>query len=170
MTAAPSRDQDRTSRSMLLRDLTLSPEAPMAFCLRLLLQQLMWTGRSEELFELIGLGNPTEVRLQPAEIGQQAAIAQIRPVRFRLGENVATTPGKVVLQTDVCQLIQYAPTTDKVLKRPLLIVPPWINKFYILDLNPEKSFIRWAVGEGHTVFVISWVNPEAAHAAEQSKP
>src|SRR5918993_2410921 len=91
-------------------------------------------------------------------------IRQSDTSRFRLGENIATTPGKVVLQTDVCQLIQYEPTTETVLKRPLLIVPPWINKFYILDLNPEKSFIRWAVGEGHTVFVISWVNPEADHA------
>ena len=74
------------------------------------------------------------------------------------------TPGKVVEQNDVCQLIQYTPTTEQVLKRPLLIVPPWINKYYILDLNPEKSFIRWAVEQGHTVFVISWVNPDEKQA------
>jgi polyhydroxyalkanoate synthase len=84
--------------------------------------------------------------------------------RFKVGENLATTPGKVIFQNDICQLIQYAPTTDRVLRRPLLIVPPWINKFYILDLTPEKSFIRWAVGEGHTIFVISWVNPDSRHA------
>ena len=67
---------------------------------------------------------------------------------FKLGENIATTPGKVVFQNDICELIQYAQTTDTVLKRPLLIVPPWINKFYVLDLAPEKSLIRWLVEQG----------------------
>ncbi|MBI1907102.1 MAG: class I poly(R)-hydroxyalkanoic acid synthase [Rhodocyclales bacterium] len=83
---------------------------------------------------------------------------------FELGKNVATTPGKVVFQTDMMQLIQYAPSTDKVLKRPLLIVPPWINKFYILDLREKNSYIKWCVDQGHTVFVISWVNPDASLA------
>ncbi len=91
-------------------------------------------------------------------------IRQSSPGDFRLGENLATTPGKVIHQNGLCQVIQYAPTTDTVLKRPLLIVPPWINKFYILDLTREKSFIRWCVEQGHTVFVISWVNPGKAHA------
>ena len=73
------------------------------------------------------------------------------------------TPGKVVGRSDVAEILQFEPTTEKVLKRPLLICPPWINKFYILDLNPQKSFIRWALEQGHTVFVISWVNPDERH-------
>jgi polyhydroxyalkanoate synthase len=84
--------------------------------------------------------------------------------KFAIGENMALTPGKVLAQSDVCQVIQYDATTEEVLKRPLLICPPWINKFYILDLNPQKSFIKWAVDQGHTVFVISWVNPDERHA------
>ena len=80
---------------------------------------------------------------------------------FEVGKNIAVTPGKVVFQTDLMQLIQYEPTTDKAHKRPLLIIPPWINKFYILDLREKNSFIKWAVGQGLTVFVISWVNPDA---------
>ncbi len=78
---------------------------------------------------------------------------------FRIGENIAVTPGKIVYQNDLLQLIQYQPTTEMVKRRPLLIIPPWINKFYILDLRPDNSFIRWAVGQGHTVFVVCWVNP-----------
>jgi polyhydroxyalkanoate synthase len=85
---------------------------------------------------------------------------------FRIGENIAVSPGKVVYQNDLLQLIQYAPTTATVKRRPLLIIPPWINKFYILDLRPANSFIRWAVSQGHTVFVISWVNPDERLAAK----
>ncbi|MCP3054635.1 class I poly(R)-hydroxyalkanoic acid synthase [Aurantimonas marianensis] len=83
---------------------------------------------------------------------------------FEVGRDMALTPGKVVAQNDICQIIQYAPQTETVFKRPLLIVPPWINKFYILDLNPEKSFIKWLVEQGHTVFVVSWVNPNDKQA------
>jgi len=84
--------------------------------------------------------------------------------RFELGENVAVTPGKVVYQNELMQLLQYAPSTETVYRRPLLVIPPWINKYYILDLRPKNSFIKWAVDQGHTVFVVSWVNPDESLA------
>jgi len=80
---------------------------------------------------------------------------------FEVGRNLAITPGKVIFQNELMQLIQYAPSTETVLKRPILIVPPWINKYYVLDLTPEKSFIKWCVDQGLTVFCISWVNPDS---------
>ncbi len=98
--------------------------------------------------------------------GGDLRIRQTDPSKFKVGENLALTPGKVIYQNDVCQIIQYEPTTPDVLRRPLLIVPPWINKFYILDLTPEKSFIKWAVDQGQTVFVISWINPDERQAGK----
>jgi len=88
-------------------------------------------------------------------------ISMVDESKFEVGENIATSPGKVVFENEMMQLIQYTPTTDKVYKRPLVIFPPWINKFYILDLGPKNSFIQWAVSKGYTLFIVSWVNPDA---------
>jgi polyhydroxyalkanoate synthase len=99
--------------------------------------------------------------------GGDLQIRQSDPTTFEIGRNLAITPGKVIFQNDIMQLIQYTPSTATVLKTPVLIVPPWINKFYVLDLTPEKSFIKWCVDQGITVFCISWVNPDA-HLARKS--
>jgi polyhydroxyalkanoate synthase len=99
--------------------------------------------------------------------GGELKIRQSDASQFAVGRNLALTPGKVIYQNDLMQLIQYTPATESVLKRPVLIVPPWINKFYILDLTPEKSFIKWCVDQGLTVFVVSWVNPDQ-HLAQKS--
>ena len=99
--------------------------------------------------------------------GGELRIRQTDPSMFEVGRNLAVTPGKVVFQNDLMQLIQYEPATPNVLKRPILIVPPWINKFYVLDLTPEKSFVKWCVDQGLTVFIISWVNPDA-HLAKKT--
>lgn len=95
---------------------------------------------------------------------QRGQLTHTDPNAFRLGENIATTPGKVVYQTPLFQLLQYAPVTEDVLKTPLLIFPPWINRFYILDLTAEKSFIKWCVDQGVTVFVVSWKSADASLA------
>jgi len=99
--------------------------------------------------------------------GGNLQIRQSDSSMFEVGRNLATTPGKVIFQNELMQLIQYAPSTETVLKRPLLIVPPWINKYYVLDLTPEKSFIKWCVDQGLTVFCISWANPDA-HLAQKT--
>ncbi len=93
-------------------------------------------------------------------------ISQTDMKAFKVGENMALTEGAVVFQNHVLQLIQYAPKTEMVHERPLLFVPPWINKYYVLDLNPKKSMVQWLVEQGHTVFMISWVNPTEAHKDE----
>jgi polyhydroxyalkanoate synthase len=93
-------------------------------------------------------------------------IRQSDSSNLEVGVNMATTPGKVIYQNELMQLIQYSPATESVLRTPLLIVPPWINKFYILDLKPEKSFVKWCVDQGVTVFVISWVNPDKGLGAK----
>jgi polyhydroxyalkanoate synthase len=91
----------------------------------------------------------------------QLRISMTDPKAFELGVNIATTPGQIVFQNDLIQLIQYEPATKKQWQRPLMIIPPWINKYYILDLREKNSFVRWAVNEGMTLFVVSWVNPDA---------
>lgn len=98
--------------------------------------------------------------------GGQLAISQTDYEMFKIGENVATAPGKVVFQNEILQLLQFDPTTEQVHEIPLLIFPPWINKFYILDLRPENSMIRWLADQGFTVFVASWVNPDPALAGK----
>ncbi len=113
------------------------------------------------------LANGLKNLLDDLERGKgRLAISMTDSAAFKIGENVAATPGKIIYQNDLMQLIQYAPTTQTVKRRPLLIIPPWINKFYILDLRPRNSFIGWAVAQGHTVFVISWVNPDERLAAK----
>jgi polyhydroxyalkanoate synthase len=92
---------------------------------------------------------------------EKGGISMTDEKAFKLGQNVAATPGKVVFQTELMQLIQFLPTTREAYKTPLVIIPPWINKYYILDLRPTNSFIKWALDQGHSVFVLSWVNPDA---------
>ncbi|GHT92819.1 class I poly(R)-hydroxyalkanoic acid synthase [Alphaproteobacteria bacterium] len=102
----------------------------------------------------------TEMLLEDLNKG---AITTNDTTKFKIGRDIATTEGKVIYQNDLIELIQYAPTTTKVFSKPILFVPPWINKFYILDLNEKFSFVKWAVDLGFTVFMISWVNPEKKH-------
>ncbi|WP_029014613.1 PHA/PHB synthase family protein [Niveispirillum irakense] len=96
----------------------------------------------------------------------QLAISMTDYDKFKVGENIAVTPGQVIYQNELMQLIQYNPTTEQQFKRPLLIVPPWINKFYILDLRPANSLVKWLTDQGHTVFIVSWVNPDEALATK----
>ena len=90
-------------------------------------------------------------------------VCMSRPDGFELGKDLACTPGSVVFENDLMQLIQYAPATEQVYRTPILIVPSWVNKYYVLDLSPENSYIRWLVEQGYTVFAISWINPDASH-------
>ena len=98
--------------------------------------------------------------------GGSLSIAQTDYDMFKIGENVATAPGKVIFRNEIIELLQFSPSTDEVYEIPLLIFPPWINKFYIMDLRPENSLIRWLASQGFTVMVASWVNPDATLATK----
>jgi polyhydroxyalkanoate synthase subunit PhaC len=120
----------------------------------------------------VALGKAVETKGESLLKGMENLLADLRrgqlthtnPAAFKLGENIAITPGKVVYETELFQLIQYTPTTDKVLEVPLIVFPPWINRFYILDLNAKKSFVRWAVEQGVSVFMVSWKSADASMA------
>lgn len=108
---------------------------------------------------MTGLSNLLE------DVGKgQGLVSRRAPNDFELGVNVAATPGAVVFKNELMELIQYAPTTDKVYRRPLLFVPPLVNKYYLFDLTPKASYLKWLVDQGHTVFVVSWANPDESHA------
>ncbi len=108
-----------------------------------------------------------KMMLEDMERGKgKLLIRQTDMTAFEVGRDMAVTPGSVIWQNDVLQLIQYAPTTETVQATPILIIPPWINKFYVLDLNPKKSLVKWLVEQGHSVFMISWVNPDERQKAE----
>ncbi|MDO9523930.1 MAG: class I poly(R)-hydroxyalkanoic acid synthase [Gemmobacter sp.] len=96
--------------------------------------------------------------------GGELLVTLADPNAFKVGQNIGATPGQVVFRNRMLELIQFSPTTEKVHKTPLVIFPPWINKFYIMDLKPQNSLIKWIVDQGYTLFVVSWVNPDASHA------
>jgi polyhydroxyalkanoate synthase len=120
---------------------------------------------ARRMIETGGLSLLTGVSNLLEDIGKgQGLVSRRAPNDFELGVNVAATPGAVVFKNDLMELIQYGPTTDKVYRRPLLFVPPLVNKYYLFDLTPKASYLKWLVDRGHSVFVISWANPDERHA------
>ncbi len=142
--------------------------ARIAFAVRTIVEAM--SPANSPLTNPVALNRAVETKGQSLMSGLQHLVEDLKrgqlthtdPQAFRLGENIAVTPGKVVHQTPLYQLIQYAPQTETVLKTPLVIFPPWINRFYILDLTAEKSFIKWCVDQGLTVFVASWKSADAS--------
>ncbi len=135
----------------------LSPDNYIATNPELLAETIQTNGRNL----LKGLNN----FLSDLKSGSYRLIMKMTdPTAFKVGKNLATTPGKVIFRNDLMELIQFSPTTTKVKSIPLLIIPPWINKYYILDLSPHNSLVRWLVSKGITVFIISWANPDKSYA------
>jgi polyhydroxyalkanoate synthase subunit PhaC len=153
-----------------LEDVDPSQKARTAFAIRTLVEAM--SPANSPLTNPVALEKAIETNGQSLMHGMQHLMTDLKrgqmthtdPDAFRLGENIAATPGKVVYQTPLFQLVQYTPSTDKVLETPLVIFPPWINRFYILDLTAEKSFIKWCVDQGITVFVVSWKSADASMA------
>jgi polyhydroxyalkanoate synthase subunit PhaC len=143
-------------------------KAKLAFAMRGLVEAM--SPANSPFTNPVALNKAVETKGASLMKGMQHALADMQrgqlthtdPNAFRLGENIAATPGKIVYQTPLFQLIHYTPTTAKVLQTPLIIFPPWINRFYILDLTAEKSFIKWAVDAGVSVFVVSWKSADAS--------
>ncbi|MFT3931587.1 MAG: class I poly(R)-hydroxyalkanoic acid synthase [Spongiibacteraceae bacterium] len=124
----------------------------------------------KKTFETQGKNLVDGLRMMAEDKKRSADILNVcisRPNAFRVGVNIAHTPGAVVAENELMQLIQYSPTTPTVKAVPILIVPSWVNKYYVLDLSEKNSFIRWLVDQGYTVFTISWVNPDASHRATE---
>ncbi len=142
-------------------------KARMAFAMRMLVEAM--SPANSPLTNPVALNKALDTNGESLAVGfrnlmtdmQKGQLTHTAAAAFEVGRNIATTPGKVIYETLLFQLIQYAPTTPTVAKTPLVIFPPWINRFYILDLSPEKSFIRWAVGEGLSVFMVSWKSADA---------
>ncbi len=153
-----------------LEDMDPSQKARMSFAIRTLVEAM--SPANSPLTNPVALEKAIETQGQSLMSGMQHFMDDLKrgqmthtdPGAFRLGENIAATPGKVVYQTPLFQLVQYTPSTGKVLETPLVIFPPWINRFYILDLTAEKSFIKWCVDQGITVFVVSWKSADASMA------
>jgi polyhydroxyalkanoate synthase subunit PhaC len=145
-------------------------KARIAFAVRAVVEAM--SPANSALTNPVALQKAIETQGQSLMAGMQHMVADLQrgqlthtdPHAFELGRNIAVTPGKVVYQTRLFQLIQYAPSTQTALKTPLVIFPPWINRFYILDLTAEKSFIKWCVDQGVTVFVVSWKSADAGLA------
>lgn len=155
VSSAEDLDDDTRQRVMFQTRQLINALAPTNFLLT----------NPEVMEETIRSGGDNLVRglknlIEDLERGHgELAISTTDYSAFKLGENIATTPGQVVFRNDLIELIQYEPVTEQVYRRPLLVIPPWINKYYILDLRPDNSFVKWATEKGYTVFVISWVNP-----------
>ena len=158
---------DTMMNSVAALDVPDAEKAKMAFAMKMMVDAM--SPANSPFTNPVALQKALETNGQSLMSGMQHMMADLQrgqlthtdPEAFRLGENIAATPGKVVYQTDLFQLVQYTPSTPDVLAVPLVIFPPWINRFYILDLTAKKSFIKWCVDQGLSVFVVSWKSADA---------